>query len=89
MQFVEDQREETLEVAKVPLVYNKDPFLRIKKDRWGATAELGPLEKGTEGNEEGYYNGFIKDDGSMLNHIAQPMFSKAKDALNVLDPCIA
>lgn len=51
--FVEGKREETLEVAAVPLLYNEDPFLQIKTDVLVPTAQWEPVEKDAEENEEG------------------------------------
>lgn len=56
--FVEDQREKTLEVPNVALIYTKDPFLSIKEDRLGVVTDLeATTKKNTEGNKGGNEEG--------------------------------
>lgn len=50
--FVEDQNEEIVEVAKAGLVWNSDPSLCIKRDIVVAIVQLGQAEVDVEGEEE-------------------------------------
>lgn len=52
--FVGDQREE---IPKVPLVYHKDLFVRVKKGHLGLVADLkAAKKKNADENEEGIGN---------------------------------
>lgn len=51
--FVEDQCKENLEIVEAGLVWNKDPFLRLKKDVGMPTAQLGQAEATVEESEGG------------------------------------
>lgn len=52
-EFVEDQLKETLEVIDAGPVWNKDPFLGIKRDVIVPTARLGPAKANYKEKEEG------------------------------------
>lgn len=50
-EFVEDQQEETLEVAHAGPLWNKDPFLRIKRDVIVPNAQLRQGDTNVKENE--------------------------------------
>lgn len=43
--FIEGQREEILEIPKVPLISTKDPFFHVKKNHLGLVAQLEAAKK--------------------------------------------